>query len=370
MDLRYLWIQVARPRRDYVFIVLAEEEARVRAAVESTHQDAQVAISQTFELSDPDLVGGDVLRAIQRAGNLVLSSSLEDCAELARLALEAHVDGVRVCDVETALLEIDPTVSSSSPAMLRILARKARHQSQAMRLYTQAKNFLEPVLAILTLIVLSPVILAVAAAIRLTSPGPILYRQKRVGLGGRVFEIIKFRSMRVDAEKNGPVWASARTGDTRLTPIGAFLRASHLDEIPQFWNIARGEVSLIGPRPERPEFYKELEKSVPLFKLRTLVKPGCTGWAQIRQGYANSVEDSRRKLEYDMFYVLRHSPSLDLAIVLGTVRTLFSGGTEGHKRSHEHAQEARMSRATPPAARPGLRVARRLVPESRRKAKA
>ena len=138
--------------------------------------------------------------------------------------------------------------------------------------------------------------------------------------------------MRVDAEKGIPTWAAATQSDPSLTLIGGFLRASHLDELPQLWNVIRGEVSFVGPRPERPEFVKQLTEVFPLFRLRTLVKPGITGWAQIQQGYANSFADSLRKLELDLFYIMKHSVRLDLQILMKTFLVLFTGGTEAIKR--------------------------------------
>lgn len=154
-------------------------------------------------------------------------------------------------------------------------------------------------------------------AVRLDSPGPLFYSQTRVGLGGRQFKIHKFRSMRQDAEAYGATWAM--TNDSRVTRVGRVLRSTRIDELPQVWNIVRGDMSLIGPRPERPEFTKLIEQQYPTFRLRTLVKPGITGWAQICAGYGRSINDSRTKLEYDLFYVAHYSLLFDLKILLHTV---------------------------------------------------
>jgi lipopolysaccharide/colanic/teichoic acid biosynthesis glycosyltransferase len=145
--------------------------------------------------------------------------------------------------------------------------------------------------------------------------------------------------MQENAEGGVAAWSSASKTDSKLTRIGGFLRSAHLDELPQLWNIVRGEVSFIGPRPERPEFVKELTERYPLFKLRPLVKPGVTGWAQTQQGYANSYSDSLRKLELDLFYIIKFSPLLDFKIALKTIAIIFMGGTEGLKR----ARQARLS---------------------------
>jgi exopolysaccharide biosynthesis polyprenyl glycosylphosphotransferase len=165
--------------------------------------------------------------------------------------------------------------------------------------------------------------LLVALGIKLTMPGPILYRQKRVGQYGTPFEILKFRSMGVDAEREGAVWA--REKDARATPFGAFLRKTRLDELPQFWNILKGEMSFVGPRPERPEFVEPLERKLPHYHLRHLVKPGLTGWAQIRFRYGGSQEDAKRKLAFDLYYVGHCSLSFDLSIVLKTLVAMARG---------------------------------------------
>jgi lipopolysaccharide/colanic/teichoic acid biosynthesis glycosyltransferase len=163
----------------------------------------------------------------------------------------------------------------------------------------------------------------VVLGIKLTMPGPVLYRQKRVGQYGTPFEILKFRSMGVDAEKGGAVWAKEK--DARATPFGSFLRRTRLDELPQFWNIFRGDMSFVGPRPERPEFVGQLENKLPHYHLRHLVKPGLTGWAQIRFRYGASPEDAKRKLAYDLYYVNHSDLMFDLSIVLKTLVAMMKG---------------------------------------------
>lgn len=170
------------------------------------------------------------------------------------------------------------------------------------------------VLGAVLLVVLPPV----AAAIKATSPGPVFYRQVRVGRGGRPFTMVKFRSMVADAERDGaPQWAVE--GDPRVTPVGRFLRRLRLDELPQVINVLRGEMSLVGPRPERPEIVEELQEKIPYYRARLLVKPGVTGWAQINYRYGNSVRDALVKLEYDLYYIKNQSIWLDLLILARTV---------------------------------------------------
>ena len=185
------------------------------------------------------------------------------------------------------------------------------------------KRLIDIWMAILILVVFAPVMLIAGFAIKVNDGGPILYRQRRTGVGRRSIEIVKFRTMRVDAEKDGVKWAAR--DDPRVTSVGRVLRLIRIDELPQLWNVLRGEMSCIGPRPERPEFTKQLEDEVPYYDLRYLVKPGLTGWAQVMHPYGSSVEDARRKLEYDLFYIKNHSIWLDLLIAMKTIRVMLFG---------------------------------------------
>ena len=164
----------------------------------------------------------------------------------------------------------------------------------------------------------APVMAAIAAAVKLESEGPVFYHQERVGLGGRVFTMYKYRSMVVDAEAGGPRW-SLGTADSRITRVGAFLRTTHLDELPQLWNVLRGEMSLVGPRPERPCFVEELSRRIPEYAERHRVKPGMTGLAQVHYRYDASLEDVKRKLQFDLLYIKQMCLGLDLRILARTV---------------------------------------------------
>ncbi|MEO7274381.1 MAG: exopolysaccharide biosynthesis polyprenyl glycosylphosphotransferase, partial [Vicinamibacterales bacterium] len=191
-------------------------------------------------------------------------------------------------------------------------------KSQFLRV---AKRTLDVGVACLGIVLGAPIMLAVAAAVRLSSPGPVLYRQERVGLRGHIFKVVKFRSMRQDAEQaTGAVWATK--GDTRVTSVGGFLRRARLDELPQLWNVLRGDMSFVGPRPERPEFVSSLTKEIPFYGQRHSVRPGLTGWAQVRYTYGASLEDAMEKLQYDLFYIKNMSIALDLFIIANTVKTV------------------------------------------------
>jgi lipopolysaccharide/colanic/teichoic acid biosynthesis glycosyltransferase len=171
--------------------------------------------------------------------------------------------------------------------------------------------------SILLLALTLPLVALVACLIKLDSRGPLVYRQDRVGLHGRVFTLLKFRSMRTDAEAAGPCWAAER--DPRVTRVGAFIRACRIDELPQLINVLRGEMSLVGPRPERPHFTAQLSRILPRYDERTRVLPGLTGWAQVKYKYGASVEDARAKLDYDLQYLANRSLLLDLRILAATV---------------------------------------------------
>jgi sugar transferase (PEP-CTERM system associated) len=181
--------------------------------------------------------------------------------------------------------------------------------------------------ALVGAVVSLPVALLTALLVKLESPGPVLYRQERVGKNGRTFSIMKFRSMRVDAESDGPVWAS-KQGDARTTRVGRVIRKIRVDEIPQFWNIMKGDMNFVGPRPERPHFVRQLAEEIPFYEQRHLIPPGLTGWAQIKYPYGASVEDARQKLQYDLYYIKNQSLVLDAVIMFETVKTiLFGRGT-------------------------------------------
>ena len=181
-----------------------------------------------------------------------------------------------------------------------------------------AKRVFDIAIASALLLCAAPFLLLVMAAIRLDSKGPIFYRQERTGLGGKSYWLWKFRSMRTDAEKDGAVWA--RTNDDRVTRVGRFIRKTRIDEIPQVFNVLMGDMSFVGPRPERPVFVEQLKQQIPFYGLREAVKPGLTGWAQIRYPYGASVEDARNKLEFDLYYVKNGSLFLDMGIIFHTVR--------------------------------------------------
>lgn len=187
-----------------------------------------------------------------------------------------------------------------------------------------SRRMISMVLAVTALVVLAPLFLVVAVLIKMDSRGPVLYSQERVGQHGRIFRIFKFRSMRTDAETNGDAQWAAKD-DPRITKVGRVIRPLRIDEIPQLWNVLCGDLDLVGPRPERPKFVEELQRQIPYYSIRHTVKPGLTGWAQVMFSYCGTIEESKEKLQYDLFYIKNMSVKLDLLIILHTVKIVLLG---------------------------------------------
>jgi sugar transferase (PEP-CTERM system associated) len=191
------------------------------------------------------------------------------------------------------------------------------------RLSGITRNVVHRLVALIGAVFSLPIVLLTAILIKLDSHGPIFYRQERIGKNGRQFTLVKFRSMRVDAEQAGPVWASK--DDDRATRVGRIIRKIRIDEIPQFWNILRGEMNFVGPRPERPHFVEQLANEIPYYAQRHLIPPGLTGWAQIKYAYGSSIEDARQKLQYDLYYVKNQSLILDAIVLFETIKIILFG---------------------------------------------
>lgn len=190
--------------------------------------------------------------------------------------------------------------------------------TSGQRAYELAKRALDILLTIISGVPTLIILPFIAFAIKLTSPGPVFFQNLRVGKAGKIFKMIKFRSMRIDAEANtGAVWA--QENDPRVTSIGRFMRKTRIDELPQLWNVLKGEMSFVGPRAERPEFTEKLTREVPFYEERYLIKPGLTGWAQIKYRYGASVQDMAEKVQYDLYYIKHKSPILDFGIILKTI---------------------------------------------------
>lgn len=238
-----------------------------------------------------------------------------------RELLDLRLSGVKVDDATGLLEKISGMIEvhELQPSWLIF--------SEGFRLnyfFFAVRRFFSFAIAAMGLLVLLPLVPLIALAVKIDSSGSVFYRQSRVGMRGRLFTCYKFRTMRADAEADtGATWAT--DDDPRITRVGRWLRRLRLDEIPQMWNVLRGDMSFVGPRPERPEFVKQLSEDIPYYNLRHIVRPGITGWAQIRYKYANTLEDARQKLQYDLFYIKNISFGLDFWILVHTLKVIFLG---------------------------------------------
>lgn len=252
-----------------------------------------------------------------RATDVVLAINREVPGDLLARLMTCYELGLRVSTMPDLYERLTDRVPVEHVGSNWFVVLPLAHSGQNLS-YRLVKRGMDILIALLGLAVFAPFLPLLALLIKLDSPGPVFYRQKRVGRGGRLFNLIKLRSMYTDAEADGQArWAERY--DTRVTRVGRFLRRTRLDEFPQLVNVLRGEMSLVGPRPERPEFVAELQTQIPFYRTRLTVKPGLTGWAQVNYDYGRSVSDALEKLRYDLYYIKHQSIQLDLVIMLKTV---------------------------------------------------
>jgi sugar transferase (PEP-CTERM system associated) len=258
---------------------------------------------------------------LQRVNRIIIALGDRRGRLPVELLLSMKSRGVRIQDGTEVYEQVTGKLPIESLHLGSLLFSSGFHLSRFLMIY---KRFASIVVSVIGLILSLPLLPFVALAIKLTSPGRLLYHQKRVGRNDSLFYCHKFRTMRADAEADtGPTWADDE--DPRITSVGRILRTMRLDEIPQLWNVLKGDMSLVGPRPERPEFIEWLKQEIPYYNLRHTVRPGITGWAQIRYKYGNSIEDAKEKLRYDLFYIKNMSPGLDALIFFDTIKTILSG---------------------------------------------
>ena len=274
--------------------------------------------------SDPLVLGStaDLPRLVARHHVNRIVVSLTDrrgklpTAEL----LRAKLSGVRVEDAATTYERITGKILTDGIKPSWLIFSDGFCPSRSTRIVKRAFDL---VLALAGIVLAAPLMLLTAIAVRLDSPGPVLYRQDRVGENGRFFTLSKFRSMRADAESGTPIWAKEK--DDRVTRVGRFIRRARLDELPQLWSVLSGDMSFVGPRPERPFFVEQLAGAIPFYMERHAVKPGVTGWAQVKYRYGSSIEDATEKLRYDLYYIKHLSIVFDLTIMIDTVKVILSG---------------------------------------------
>ena len=275
-------------------------------------------------LVNPAIIGATAnvaaVAAAQRVDRVILSLAERRGQTPVRQLLDLKFAGVSIEDVHSVHEQLSGRIflEHLSPSWL-ILSEGFRKST----LLVAGKRALDFVASLIGLLLTWPIVGLVAVAIWLETGRPILFRQERTGLHGRPFQILKFRSMYQNAEENGPSWAT--NDDRRITRVGRFIRKARFDELPQLFNVLRGEMSLVGPRPERPVFCEMLEEKIPLYGQRHSVRPGITGWAQVKYQYGASVEEAKTKLEYDLFYIKHLSILLDIAILFETAKVILYG---------------------------------------------
>ena len=333
-------------RRVYVAHWAAVPRARTRILIFGTGPAAQL-VGNTLNARDPNahIVGyvpgpNEKEPAVARRELLSLEGTLTDTARRLKVdeivvalterrsgsmplrqLLDCKLRGVKVYDINTHFEKTLGQIRVDYVNAGWLIFGDGFNQG-ALR--TFVKRVFDIVCASVLIVLSAPIMLATAVVIALESRGPVLYRQERVGFGGKLFNVAKFRSMRTDAEQDGkPRWAT--TNDSRVTRIGQFIRRVRIDELPQLFNVLRGEMSLVGPRPERPYFVEQLTQEIPYFAVRHSVKPGLTGWAQVRYQYGATVEDSMEKLQYDLYYVKNHTLFLDMIVLFETVGVVLTG---------------------------------------------
>ena len=306
-------------------VVFVGENDYTQDLLESVKKDGQYVFTASLNNTDMKVLGKEIVEMYKTKKFDVLvdfTDKLLGDPKLTGKLLQYKLEGLQYYNY----LEFYETYENKLP--ISHLSPKWFLENTGFEIYhnnfnLKAKRLLDLLFAMLIGIFAAPVIILAAIIVKLESKGPIFFIQERIGEGNRKFNIVKFRSMTTDAEKDGPQWASKN--DNRVTKFGKIMRATRIDELPQLWNVLRGEMSFVGPRPEREFFIQQLEKEIPYYNLRHTVKPGLTGWAQVMYPYGASVEDAYRKLQYDLYYIKHHSIPFDVKVLLKTVTIVIFG---------------------------------------------
>ena len=306
-------------------VVFVGENDYTQDLLESVKKDGQYVFAASLNNTDMKALGKEIVEMYKTKKFDVLvdfTDKLLGDPKLTGKLLQYKLEGLQYYNY----LEFYETYENKLP--ISHLSPKWFLENTGFEIYhnnfnLKAKRLLDLFFAMLIGIFAAPVIVLAAIIVKLESKGPIFFIQERIGEGNKKFNIVKFRSMTTDAEKDGPQWASKN--DNRVTKFGKIMRATRIDELPQLWNVLRGEMSFVGPRPEREFFIQQLEKEIPYYNLRHTVKPGLTGWAQVMYPYGASVEDAYRKLQYDLYYIKHHSIPFDVKVLLKTVTIVIFG---------------------------------------------
>jgi len=289
-----------------------------RQEIQAAASSAQLPISVVGNTAD--MQQALALARAQQVDEIIYGMVEAPSAQVMESLMECQQAGVQISDISLFIENNFFRIPHDRIGSQWFLLAGIEHLHSG---YHVVKRLIDVAISLVALFLLSPVMAVIAALVKLESRGPAFYSQNRVGKNGKVFRIWKFRSMRADAEAAGPQWA--QRGDRRVTRLGAILRKTRLDETPQFWNILDGSMSFIGPRPERPEYVRVFEAQIPLYRQRNLIKPGLTGWAQINYPYGAGLKDAAAKLQFDLFYIKKMSPSIDFQILLRTVGSIMKG---------------------------------------------
>ena len=319
---RYIVIMAVVEKERVVFV---GENDYTEDLLESVKKDGQYVFVTSLNNTDMKALGKEILELYNTKKFDVLvdfTDKLLRDPKITEKLLQYKLEGLQYYNY----LEFYETYENKLP--ISHLSPKWFLENTGFEIYhnnfnLKAKRLLDLLFALLIGIFAAPVIVLAAIIVKLESKGPIFFIQERIGEGNKKFNIVKFRSMTTDAEKDGPQWASKN--DNRVTKFGKIMRATRIDELPQLWNVLRGEMSFVGPRPEREYFIQQLEKEIPYYNLRHTVKPGLTGWAQVMYPYGASVEDAYRKLQYDLYYIKHHSIPFDVKVLLKTVTIVIFG---------------------------------------------
>ena len=319
---RYIVIMGVVEKEHVVFV---GENDYTQDLLESVKKDGQYVFAASLNNTDTKALGKEIVEMYKTKKFDVLvdfTDKLLGDPKLTGKLLQYKLEGLQYYNY----LEFYETYENKLP--ISHLSPKWFLENTGFEIYhnnfnLKAKRLLDLFFAMLIGIFAAPVIILAAIIVKLESKGPVFFIQERIGEGNRKFNIVKFRSMTTDAEKDGPQWASKN--DNRVTKFGKIMRATRIDELPQLWNVLRGEMSFVGPRPEREFFIQQLEKEIPYYNLRHTVKPGLTGWAQVMYPYGASVEDAYRKLQYDLYYIKHHSIPFDVKVLLKTVTIVIFG---------------------------------------------
>ena len=316
---RFFWIFISGVSK--IKVLFFGSSAEVEDLVKYLKKNVQMGYEPAIILSSVDRNLIEIIKK-HKIQLIVASKNIMDDENAARIFYDVLPLGVSTVDFpsfyEKTMEKIPVSVISESWFLINLVEINKR-------LFESSKRFFDIVLSIIFGILTILLLPIIGAMVKIDSRGPVLFRQKRVGRNGEIFEFIKFRSMIHNSESKGEGWTKPKDNDKRICFFGNILRKTRLDELPQIWNILKGEMSFIGPRPERPEFAEELQKQIPHYAMRHLIKPGLTGWSQIHFGDA-SAKDAMEKLQYDLYYIKNRSFILDLAIIARTIATVISHG--------------------------------------------